>query len=210
MKTIITFILFFVAALGNSQTPYEKGMGKAFELWNENKLDEAANLFERIAAAEEEQWLPDYYTAQIYVLKCWNAWEDKTEASLKANLDKAQEHINNMLTIDKENPYAKQMQAQLYTVWVAYDGAKYGMKYSGKVSELYAKAKAADPENPIFIFNKAEWDMGAARYFGSSTEPYCKEIKRAIDLFATFKPATEFHPSYGLERAQEVYAECTK
>ena len=210
MKTIITFILLLLATLGNSQTPYEKGMSKAFELWNQNQLDQAANLFERIAAAEEEQWLPDYYIAQIYILKCWNTWDDQKEATLKANLDKAQEHINNMLTIDKENPYAKQMQAQLYTVWVAYDGAKYGMKYSGKVSELYAKANAADPENPIFIFNKAECDMGAARYFGSSTEPYCKEIKRAIDLFATFKPATEFHPSYGLERAQEAYAQCNK
>ncbi|WP_299208533.1 hypothetical protein [uncultured Dokdonia sp.] len=210
MKTMITLALLCIATLGNSQSAYEKGMGKAFELWNENKLDEAANLFERIAAAEEEQWLPDYYTAQIYVLKCWNTWEDQTEATLKPNLDKAQEHINNMLTIDKDNPYAKQMQAQLYTVWVAYDGAKYGMKYSGKVSELYAKAQAAERENPIFILNKAEWDMGAARYFGSDTTPYCKEIKRAIDLFATFKPETEFHPSYGLDRAQEAYAECNK
>lgn len=210
MKTIITVAFLFIATLGNSQTPYQKGMGKAFELWDQNKLDEAANLFQRIAAAEDEQWLPDYYIAQIYILKCWNTWEDQKEATLKPNLDKAQEHINNILTIDKENPYAKQMQAQLYTVWVAYDGVKYGMKYSGKVSELYGKANAAEPENPIFIFNKAEWDMGAASFFGGDTTPFCEEIKRGIDLFATFKPATEFHPTYELERAEEAYVECNK
>lgn len=210
MKTIITFALLFISTLGTAQTPYEKGMRKAFELWEVNKLDEASNLFARIAAAEKEQWLPDYYIAQLYVLKCWSTWEDREEATLKVNLDKAQEHINNILTLDKDNPYAKQMQAQVYTVWVAYDGAKFGMKYSGKVSELYTQAQAAEPENPIFIFNKAEWDIGAARYFGSDTTPYCNEIKRAIDLFATFKPATEFHPSYGLERAEEAYAACNK
>jgi len=180
MKTIITFALLFISTLGTAQTPYEKGMRKAFELWETQQLDDASNLFARIAAAEKEQWLPDYYIAQIHVLKCWSTWEDRKEATLKVNLDKAQEHINNILTLDKDNPYAKQMQAQVYTVWVAYDGAKYGMKYSGKVSELYTQAQAAE------------------------------EIKRAIDLFATFKPATEFHPSHGLERAKEAYAACNK
>lgn len=210
MKSLIVIAFVLLSAVGTAQTPYEKGMRKAFGLWEENKLDEASNLFERIASAEKENWLPEYYVAQIHILKCWTTWDSRDESSLKVNLDKAQEHINNILTIDKENPYAKQMQAQLYTVWVAHDGMKYGMKYSGKVSELYGKALASEPENPIFIFNKAEWDIGAAQYFGSSTEPYCKEIKRAIDLFATFKPATEFHPSYGLERAEEAYKQCTK
>ncbi len=55
---------------------------------------------------------------------------------------------------------------------------------------------------------KAEWDMGSAAFFGTSIEPYCKEVQRAIDLFATFKPETPFHPNYGLERAQELIKEC--
>jgi len=184
MKSLIIIAFILLSAVNTAQTPYEKGMRKAFELWEENKLDGASNLFERIASVEKENWLPEYYIAQIHILKCWTTWESKEESTLKVNLDKAQEHINNILTLDKENPYAKQMQAQLYTVWVAYDGMKYGMKYSGKISELYGKALAS--------------------------ESYCKEIKRAIDLFATFKPATEFHPSYGLERAKEAYKECIK
>ncbi len=206
-KTLICIIILWTS-LGIAQSQYEGGMRKAFSLWEENKLDEASNLFERIGSAEKENWLPDYYIAQIHILKCWMNWENREESALKTNLDKAQEHINNMLTIKKENPYVNQMQAQLYTVWVAHDGMKYGMKYSGKVSELYTDALKADPENPILILNKAEWDMGAARYFGTSLEPYCKEIQRSIELFATFKPATEFHPSYGLERAQEVIKTC--
>ena len=51
---LITFVLIFIASLGTAQTPYEKGMRKAFELWDNNKMDEAANLFERIATGPDE------------------------------------------------------------------------------------------------------------------------------------------------------------
>ncbi len=210
MKRTIVLLLILVSLGIQAQTKYEAGMSKAFELWGQNKLDEASNLFERIAAAEQEQWLPDYYVAQIHVLKCWNDWEERDEAMLKENLDKAQEFINNIKTKASNEPYGKQMQAQLYTVWVAHDGMKYGMKYSGSVAQLYDQALAAEPENPIFILNKAEWEIGAATFFGTPIDEQCKSIDRAIQLFATFKPATQFHPSFGLERAKEVAEQCKK
>ena len=61
------FIITFISAQGQqSVTPatpglYEQGMGKAFGLWKENKSTEASDLFERIAAAEPNNWLPNYY-----------------------------------------------------------------------------------------------------------------------------------------------------
>jgi len=207
MTRIIVLILMLTGAV-HAQSNYEKGMTKAFELWDNQKTDEAANLFQRIAAAETEQWLPDYYVGQLSVLKCWNNWGKQDLTTLKANLDKAQEYVNSIKTKEKGNPYAAYLQAQIYTVWVAYDGMKYGPKYSGQVVTLYNAMLAAQPENPIFILNKAEWDMGGAKFFGTSIAPYCKEIQRAIDLFATFKPETPFHPTYGLERAQEIIKEC--
>jgi len=211
----MTKVIYFLTALtlsicANAQSKYEQGMSKAMELWQQDKLDEASNLFERIAAAEKDNWLPDYYVGQIAVIKMWNQWETRDESQIKAQADKAQEYVNNIRTIDKDNLYAKQLEAQLLTLWVAHDGMKYGMKYSGKISKNYAEMKIAEPHNPIFILNKADWDMGAAAYFGGDTAAICNEMKRAIDLFATFKPETQFHPSYGLERAEKAYAECSK
>lgn len=205
-----TLILLFVLVAGTTvaQSKYEQGMAKAFELWGQNKLDEASNLFERIATAEQEEWLPDYYVAQLHVLKCWNNWEDRDETMLKQNLDKAQEFINNIKTKASDEPYAKQMQAQVYTVWVAHDGMKYGMKYSGTVAQLYEQALTAQPYNPIFILNKAEWEIGASKFFGTPIEEQCKAIQRAIQLFPTFKPETQFHPTFGLDRAKEVAEQC--
>ena len=70
-------------------------------------------------------------------MKSWNV---KEETQLKAQLDKAQEHLNTAMALSKNNPELMVMQGQIYTNWIAFDGRTYGMKYSAKVSELYIKS----------------------------------------------------------------------
>jgi len=221
MQNVVTYFTFFFAALvmqaqtenttvnntNTAPTKYQQGMQKAFQLWQEDKSWDAANTFERIATAEKDKWLPPYYVAQINVI---NSFTEKDPAKLKAQLDKAQDFINQATTVSRENPELLVLQAQLYTAWIVYDGMQYGMAYSGKATELYTKALALAPNNPRMILAKAEWDMGGAKYFGQSVEPYCQDIQRAIELFATFKPAGEFYPTYGEERAKQVQAESCK
>lgn len=202
----LTCILFMLTALFvQAQTQYEKGMGKAFSLWQSGDMNGAEQLFERIAKAEANEWLPHYYIAQINSLK---SWEQKDANILKAQLDKAQQHIDLAKAISPNNPEIIVMQAQVYTNWVAFDGATYGMKYGGIISELYNKAYEINPNNPRVVYNKAEWDMGSARYFGKDTAPYCKDIEKSIELFANFKPESPFHPNWGKERAEQVLADC--
>nr|WP_321233332.1 hypothetical protein [uncultured Psychroserpens sp.] len=207
MKKLMIIAIVLISGLTNAQTNFEKGMQKAFSLWQENKMDEAENMFERISNAETDQWLPHYYIAQINSLKSWNI---KDEAVLKAQLDKAQEHINSAMTISKDNPEIMVIQAHVLTNWVAFDGMTYGMKYSGKISELYAKAEKLAPENPRVVFGKAEWGMGSAKYFGQDTAPYCEAIEKSIELFTNFKPESELHPNWGKNRAEQVVETCKK
>ncbi|MEL6918773.1 MAG: hypothetical protein AAFO99_13710, partial [Bacteroidota bacterium] len=110
--------------------------------------------------------------------------------------------------ISPNNPELLVQQAILYTAWIAFDGATYGMTLSGKVVALYEKALKLDAENPRVVFSKAEWDMGSAKFFGQDTTPYCKDVERSLELFATFKPETEFHPNWGEDRATEVLKNC--
>ncbi|MCK8479525.1 tetratricopeptide repeat protein [Psychroserpens algicola] len=205
MKKLIIIALVLVSGTIYAQTNFEKGMQKAFGLWQENKLDEAENMFERISNAETDKWLPHYYIAQINSLKSWNV---KDENILKAQLDKAQEHINSAMAISKDNPEIIVLQAHILTNWVAFDGMTYGMKYSGKITELYAKAEKLAPQNPRVVFSKAEWGMGSAKYFGQDTKPYCAEIEKSIELFATFKPESDLHPNWGKQRAEQVTKSC--
>jgi len=205
MKNLITIVLLVITGITQAQTNFEKGMTKAFELWQADKTDEAENMFERIAKAEPKAWLPHYYIAQINSLKSWDTKDAKV---LKVQLGKAQNHLDLAMTINENNAELIVMQALVYTNWIAFDGMTYGMKYSGKVNQLYAKALELSPNNPRVVFNKADWNMNSAKYFGKDTAPYCQEIEASIELFDTFKAETEFHPNWGQKRAERVMESC--
>jgi len=208
MKTIIYFCIVLFTLSTVAQSPYETGMKKAFDLWGENKMVEASNLFERIATAEKENWIPVYFVSQVNVIKSFG---ETDPAVLKAQMDKALDFLNQVKTLTgDDNPYVKILEGQYYTAWIASDGMKYGMKYAGKVSTLYAEALSLAPENPIVVFGKAEWDAGTAKYFGQSMEPFCKDVQKAIDLSDNFEPEGAFYPSFQKERALEFIEENCK
>ncbi|MBC8753847.1 tetratricopeptide repeat protein [Kordia sp. YSTF-M3] len=206
-KVVVVLSLVFIGITVNAQTKYEKGMKKAFSLLEENKSNEAVNLFERISEAAPEEWLPSYYAAQINIMSGF-AIKDKTK--LSQQLEKAQAQLDHATSISPNNSEIMVLQAMLYTVWVAHDGATYGMMYGQKVAEIYAKAMAIDKDNPRVVLCKGEWDMGSARFFGKDTTPFCKEYDRALTLFEKYEPATAFHPSWGKDRAVYLIEECKK
>jgi tetratricopeptide (TPR) repeat protein len=204
MKHLIFVINLIYAIALSAQSNYESGMQKAFYLWQNNKLIEAEQLFERIASAEKNEWLPHYYVAQINSLKSWN--EDNLDV-VTAQLNKAQKYLDMAGDISKDNFHLMVMQAQIYTNWIALDGMTYGMKYSSKVTELYNRAYSLAPENPIVVLCKADWEMGSARYFGKDTQPFCKDVKAALVLFENYKPEP-FYPNWGRRRAAEILESC--
>jgi hypothetical protein len=206
MQKLAIILVLFITHLLSAQTNYEKGMQKAFELWGTNPT-EASNLFERIATAEPDNWLPSYYAAQINIV---SSFGEKDKEKLTAQLGKAQDLLDVSKTISKNNPEILVMEAMLNTAWVAYDGATYGMTLSGKITALYAQAEQIAPQNPRVVLNKADWEMGSARFFGQDTAPFCKDVERALELFANFKPETSFHPKWGKNRAEQILESCKK
>ncbi len=207
MKNLILSMLLMGATFVNAQDRYAKGMERAFELWQNQKMVEASNLFERIATAEPDKWLPYYYVSQINTIISFG---EKDEEKLSKQLQKAKEFIDVAKAISPNNPEILIQEALINTAWIAFDGATYGMTLSQKNAQLYQKAMELAPNNPRVILSKAEWDMGSAKYFGKDTTPYCKDVERALELFATFKSETPFYPTWGEERAKEVLANCGK
>ena len=205
MTKIIVTIVLFISSLVSAQGQFEQGMGKAFQLWGEGKNTEASAMFERIAAAEKNFWLPNYYVALVNTTTAFGT-KDKEEISLL--LDKAQNALDVELIKTPNNAELLVVQAMIHTAWIAFDPMTNGQKLSGTVMELYAKAQAVAPENPRAVFGKAEFEIGGAKFWGTDTKPMCAQIEKAIGLFATFKPETPFSPKWGLERAQEALKNC--
>lgn len=205
MKKLIILLAVLGMANVNAQDQYSKGMEKAFQLWKDQKVVEASNLFERIAMAEPDNWLPHYYVAQINTIISFG---EKDEEKLSKQLNKAKEFLDLAKAISPDNPELLVQEAMMNTAWIAFDGATYGMTLSPKNAQLYQKALALAPDNPRVVFSKAEWDMGSARYFGKDTTPYCKDVERALELFANFSNDTPFYPAWGKERAEMVLKQC--
>ncbi len=207
-KSILTLIIVLSGILAQGQSQYEQGMNKAFELWKTNNTTEASAMFERIASVEQHNWLPNYYVALVNTTTAFQVLNDKQKVT--ALLNKAQETLDIEFVKNPENAEILVLQALIYTAWIASDPMTNGMKLSGKVMELYAKAERIAPNNPRVIFGKAEFEIGGARYFKQDTSAMCAQIEKAVTLFSNFKPETIYHPNWGLERALEAQKECAK
>lgn len=207
MVRLITMLLLCITSLVTGQTKYDDGMQKAFKLWGEGKNAEASALFERIASAEKNNWLPNYYVALVNTTQ---AFATKDKEKINALLTKAQAAQDAATLIAPDEPELMVMQAMIHTAWIAFDPMSNGMKLSGAVNQIYAKAIAVAPDNPRAVFGKAEFEMGSAKFFGTDTKPICAQVEKSITLFENFKPASPYHPKWGLDRAKEALAECNK
>lgn len=205
MKTITTVLILLSINFTFAQSNYEKGMTKAFELWETNKTEEASNLFERIANAEKENWLPFYYAAQIQIISSFNI---KDLSILDAKLMKAQDYLNQATTWSPDNAEIIIMEALLKTSYIAFDGSKYAMTLAPKIEAFYQTAKQLEPNNPRVLLNHAEWKMGSAQFMGEDPKIYCVEVEKALLNFENDSHDVPFYPKWGKDRAQKLVADC--
>ncbi|MGB6151924.1 MAG: hypothetical protein WBG48_08025 [Pricia sp.] len=205
MKNLLSIIFLATTLTISAQDQYTEGMGRAMQLWEQQKTTEASNQFERIAMAEDDNWLPYYYVALVNTTASFG---EKDETILSQQLEKAKEFNDIAKNLSPDNPELLVMEAMTNTAWIAFDGATYGMNLSGKNTQLYQQAAKLAPDNPRVVLSKAEWDMGSARYFGKDVAPYCKDVKRALELFAEDDNDTPFYPDWGKDRAETVAQQC--
>ena len=207
MKTIITTVALFIYSILSAQTQYEQGMGKAMQLWGSGKNAEAVATFERIASVEKTNWLPNYYIAFINTIDAFGTKDKDKAAALVA---KAQDALDNATLISPNNSEIMVIQAMLYTAILVQDPMTNGQKYSALAMEQYNKALVIDPKNPRVLFSKAEFELGGAKYWKTDTKPMCDAIAKSLELFANFKPESQFHPNWGEDRAQKASEDCKK
>ncbi len=199
---ILTLSVFGLQAQNGA---YEKGMGKAFELWTQNKTTEASALFERIAVAEKDNWMPYYYAANVLISSSFS-----TTDKVKRNemLKKSKELLKEAHDASPDNSEIVTLEGLLYTAYVAMEPETYAMQYSAKVAGLHERAIKLNPKNPRAQLNKVEWEIGTARFFGQELNTFCGAIDKAKPLFENQDDSVPFAPSYGAERITSLKNEC--
>ena len=205
MTKLITIIAMFVASIVSAQTQFDQGMKKALQTWKGGNSNEALVQFEKIASVEKTNWLPNYYIAFINTTQAFGEKDKAKKVTLLNAAQKAQDVCNELA---QDNPEVLVLQAMIHTAWIVYDPMTNGQRLSGDAMYILNKAYKLAPENPRVVFQKASFEKGMAQYFGQDTQSMCAQIEKAIELFATFKPESAFHPSWGLDKAQEAVKAC--
>lgn len=205
MEKLLIILALAVSSFMQSQVNYEQGMDQALQLWEEGKITESSAIFERIASAEKDNWLPNYYLALVNTT---SAFQVKDQKKREEMLQKAQTALDVELLKQPENAELLVLQALIHTVRIAADPMTKGPELSGAVAQLYNKAEAIAPENPRVVFEKAQFQMGTTRFFGNDTAPISAEIEKSLKLFDNFKAESKFYPNWGKEQAIEAHKAC--
>lgn len=207
MKTsrMILFLM-FLGSLTQAQS-YEKSMKQAFEFWDQDKNEEAIALFQRIAQAEPDKWLPSYYAANVDIV---HAFDNGQSENVQVYLERAKENLAIAKSRSPENSEITTLEGLLYTGYVTSDPATYGMRYSGKIITLHEKAIEQNPENPRAHMNLIEYEMGYARFMGEDMTVQCDLMEKVVPLFDKVENDEPFAPKYGKERALQIVKNCNE
>lgn len=205
MKKMIVFAAtLFLVATGFTQS--EKYTAKMKELTAKmnaettaDGLAELANTFERIGDAEKTQWLPYYYGAYSNLMAATFKSMGKQDASITdPAADKAEALLNKALALTKENSEIWCIKKMIATTRMMGDPMNRWMQYGPQASEALEKAKEMDANNPRVYLLEGQDKFYTPEQFGGSKTEAKALFEKAKGLYATFKPESELHPSWGL------------
>ncbi|MVZ65925.1 hypothetical protein GQF61_08650 [Sphingobacterium sp. DK4209] len=205
MKTLLITLFSLFSIICYGQGNYEKAMSDALQSWKEGKSTDAMSKFERIAQAEKDNWIPRYYQAMVASTSSFQTQDVKEKTKL---IDAALQLIPTQSEALNAEWYV--LKAITLTAQLVIDPMTTAMTLSPQIIEAYESALELEPNNPRALSGLAEFQIQSKKYMGGSTEKECKDLEKAVSLYAAEKHETAFYPSWGKESAESALANCKK
>ena len=164
-----------------------------------------ANNFERIASAEKTQWLPYYYAAFCQVN---NGFMEKDKSKIDAIADKATELINKADSLSPGNSEISCIKSMIASCHMMVNPMQRWQEYGAESNENMEAAMKQDPTNPRPFYLKGQGLKYTPDQFGGGCKTAVPVLETALEKFTAFKPASELHPNWGKEIAQQIVDGC--
>jgi len=164
-----------------------------------------ANNFERIASAEKTQWLPYYYAAFCQVN---NGFMEKDKSKIDAIADKATELINKADSLSPGNSEISCIKSMIASCHMMVNPMQRWQEYGAESNENMEAAMKQDPTNPRPFYLKGQGLKYTPEQFGGGCKTAVPVLETALEKFTAFKPASELHPNWGKEIAQQIVDGC--
>ncbi|MFD2571733.1 hypothetical protein ACFSUS_13895 [Spirosoma soli] len=216
MKTILLFIV--AALVANSPSAraqsdqYKQAMTQAIATIQSHNQQSppadmlaSANQFERIASAEPKEWLPRYYAGLNYV---YLGFMGKTEAEKDKYLDQADANLKAAEALAVDNDELAVLKAYIAQARMVVDPMNRWQQYGPLFQAGIEKAKSLNANNPRAYALEGSALMYTPDQYGGGPGTACPVLKQAAEKFATFKPASDLHPGWGLKNIEPLLAKC--
>ena len=213
MKKLILSLCLIISTITvqAQQEAYQKSMLKGLEMMGNahdlNSLQEATNLFERIALKMDKDWLARYYASLGYARMSMIAEGIKSKDNYS---DQALEYALIAKELSPNNSEVIALEGYIYMAQLVADPNSRGQILSAKIMQTYGEALRLKPDNPRAMALMAQMRYGTAQFFGSSTAEACEMAQNSLPLFKEGSQADSFEPSWGDEMARGLLSQCTK
>lgn len=207
-KAIFTLLLSAVTLAALAQNPkyverMKANIAALDTVRSPEELIALSAAFERIGDAEKNQWLPYYYASLAQV---WRGFRDR-EGDKDAIATQATNLLNKAEALDK-NAELEIVRNMIATIQMLVDPASRYMTYGIQASNALSAAKKMDANNPRVYYLEGQSLLGTPPQYGGGKDKAKPVLQKSIELFATQKPASELHPSWGKYAAEKALEQC--
>ncbi|ATL47084.1 hypothetical protein COR50_07730 [Chitinophaga caeni] len=184
-----------------AQNNYQSTMEKLVTQLDTTKMSgeqylQMANTFDRIAAAEQGEWLPNYYAAYCRIML---AFSEKDPEKIDALSDAAELNLDKAELVKPGNSEVNCLRSMIASARIGVDPMTRGQVYGPKSAEYLASAKAEDPGNPRVYFLLGQSLYYTPEAFGGDKAKAKQLYELSLEKFETFKPESKIHPHWGEE-----------
>lgn len=176
-----------VSALDSAQTP--------------EQFQELGNNFQRIAEAEQTQWLPYYYAGYCQVIL---AFTQKDPQQIDAIDDKAEQDAMKADSLHPNDADVNCLLSMVNSARIMVDPQSRGMEYGPKSSAYLQKAMSIDSTNPRPYMLMGQSLLYTPAQYGGGKDKAKPYLEQAVEKFKTFQPASSIAPNWGKEYADSL------
>ena len=212
-KVILSLVLAFtVFTLSAQSSNFEKAMtdlvNQIEQVMPTDLYQPLTNKMERIAAAEKEQWLPNYWVAYCYTGDSFKLENPGEKVQL---LDIADEYMEKAVLLGGEkNAELEILKAHMASARMSIDPMNRFQEYGGKFQSALTTAMVYDSENPRAYYLQAMNAYFTPENFGGGHVKAKPIFETALEKFNNFKSESKMHPNWGFYESTYFLSEINK
>ena len=210
MKKLITLFVSVIALNASAQnSKFEKAMMKNVSMMDTASSVETwqsiTNNVERMAAAEQKEWLAQYYAAYSNLILGLRQSENSTKDSY---YDRAITFIDKADSIQPNNSEIYALRGFALGVKIGVDPQQRGMTLGPQAGMYLSKAKELDANNPRPYYLQGQSAMYTPEQYGGGKAKALPLLETAVEKYKNFKLENPVMPHWGEKRAKDVLEQC--